>query len=62
VPFIDTVLDILTGNASWGILSIGKNYLSLWIPFTLLVSNVILHWALSYFKGGRAATFAERVI
>jgi hypothetical protein len=39
VPFIDTVLDVPTGNASRGILSIGKDYLSLWIPFTLLVSN-----------------------
>jgi hypothetical protein len=24
--------------------------------------QVCIHWALSYFKGGRAATFAERVI
>jgi hypothetical protein len=41
MPFIDTVLDKPTGNASRGILSIGKNYLSLRIPFTFLVSNVI---------------------
>jgi hypothetical protein len=24
--------------------------------------QVRIHWALSYFKGGRAATFAERII
>jgi hypothetical protein len=41
MPFIDTVLDVPTGNASRSILSIGKNYPSLQIPFTLLVSNVI---------------------
>jgi hypothetical protein len=40
-PLTDTVLDVPTGNASRGILSIGKNYLSLRIPFTLLISNVI---------------------
>jgi hypothetical protein len=41
MPFVDTVLDVPTGNAAWSILSIGKDYLSLRIPFTLLVSNVI---------------------
>jgi hypothetical protein len=41
MPFIDMVFDVPTGNAAWSILSIGKNYLSLQISFTLLVSNVI---------------------
>jgi hypothetical protein len=41
MPFVDTVFDKLTGNAAWGVLPIGKDYLSLWIPFTLLVSNII---------------------
>jgi hypothetical protein len=41
MPFIDTVFDTPPGNAAWGVLSIGKDNLSLWIPFTLLVSNVI---------------------
>jgi hypothetical protein len=41
MPFVNTVLDKPTGNASRGILSIGKNDLSLRIPFTLFISNVI---------------------
>jgi hypothetical protein len=41
VPFVDTVLDVPTGNASRGILSIGKNYLSLRIPFAFLISDII---------------------
>jgi hypothetical protein len=41
MPFVDMVFNKLTGNALRGILSIGKNNLSLRIPFTLFVSNVI---------------------
>jgi hypothetical protein len=41
MPFVDMVFDKPSGNAMWGILSIGKYDLSLRIPFTLLVSNVI---------------------
>jgi hypothetical protein len=41
MPFVDMVFDKPTRNATWGVLSIGKYYLSLRIPFTLLVSNVI---------------------
>jgi hypothetical protein len=38
MPFVDTVFDKLTGNAVQGKLSIG---LSLQIPFTLLISNIV---------------------
>jgi hypothetical protein len=41
MPFINTVFDKPTGNTAWGKLSIGKYNLSLQIPFTLLVSNII---------------------
>jgi hypothetical protein len=41
MPFVNMVLDEPTGNASRGVLSIGKNDLSLRIPFTLLVSNIV---------------------
>jgi hypothetical protein len=41
MSFIDLVFDKLTRNAAWGKLSIGKYNLSLWIPFTLLVSNIV---------------------
>jgi hypothetical protein len=41
VPFVDMVFDKLTRNAAWGKLSIGKYNISLWIPFTLLVSNIV---------------------
>jgi hypothetical protein len=38
---IDLVFDEPTRNAAQGKLSIGKYNLSLWIPFTLLVSNIV---------------------
>jgi hypothetical protein len=38
---VPLVFDKLTGNAVWGKLSIGKYNLSLQIPFTLLVSNIV---------------------
>jgi hypothetical protein len=41
MPFINTVFDKLSGNAAWGKLFIGKYNLSLQIPFTLLVSNIV---------------------
>jgi hypothetical protein len=41
MPFVDMVFDEPTRNAAWGILSIGKYDLSLWISFTLLISNII---------------------
>jgi hypothetical protein len=41
VPFVDVVFDKLTVNAAWSKLSIGKYNLSLWIPFTLLISNIV---------------------
>jgi hypothetical protein len=41
MPFIDMVFNKPTGNAVRGVLSIGKDYLSLQIPFTLLISNII---------------------
>jgi hypothetical protein len=40
VPFIDLVFDKSTGNPTWGKLSIEKYNLSLWIPFTLFISNI----------------------
>jgi hypothetical protein len=41
MPFINMVFDKPTRNAVWGKLSIGKYNLSLQIPFTLLVSNIV---------------------
>jgi hypothetical protein len=41
VPFVDMVFDEPSRNAAQGVLSIGKNNLSLQIPFTLLISNII---------------------
>jgi hypothetical protein len=41
VPFIKTVFDMLSGNAIWHELSIGKNNLSLWTFFTFSVSNIV---------------------
>jgi hypothetical protein len=63
MPFVDMVFDELTGNASQGILSIGKNDLSLWIPFTLFVSNVIrIYKTLSNEMAGLAAECAAQRI
>jgi hypothetical protein len=41
MPFVDMVFDKLTRNAVQGKLPIGKYNLSLRIPFTLLVSNIV---------------------
>jgi hypothetical protein len=41
VPFANSVFDKPIGNAAWSKLSIGKYNLSLWIPFTLFISNIV---------------------
>jgi hypothetical protein len=41
MPFVNTVFYKPNGNAAWGKLAIGKYNLSLQIPFTLLVSNIV---------------------
>jgi hypothetical protein len=63
MPFVDTVFDEPTGNAARGVLSIGKNDLSLRIPFTLLVSDVICTYqALSNKMSGLTAECAGQQI
>jgi hypothetical protein len=63
MPFINTVSDKPTGNAAQGVLFIGKNNISLQIPFTLLVSDAICTYhALCNKMSGLTAEYAGQQI